>query len=467
MAAPHTTSRASAKQARPEPLRLLLLCDYDDHSAGTTVDHIKGIPAYSRHAIHEVQFRGILPKGLTLGWFDGLIIHYTLVACYDSYINPATRNRIRAFRGFKAIFVQDDYRFIDATVEAIAYMNIHAVFGLAPQAIIDEVYSPRKLPGVHRETVLAGYVPELLTTHSVPPLRDRTLDVGYRARHVAPWIGSLSQEKWIIAERFAADALRFNLRVDISCREVDRIYGDDWIDFLTRCKAVLGTESGSSVCDFTGEIQRRVEAHLKRDPGASFEELSELYFKDEDGRLIMNIMSPRCFEAAALRTLMILYEGDYSGRLLPWRHYVPLERDHSNMAEVVSVLRDLEHSQEIVDRAYDEVALEPRNSFRAMVAQFDEVVDRAFAPQMQATGGYQEAAFEAIMQAHRRRVKVRRVVYRLLIRLKGVLDRGPALLPKETARRIRLPLLNLLWGWLAWRTKRIEAAENLRASRRE
>src|SRR3546814_45985 len=159
------------------------------------------------------------------------------------------------------------------------------------------------------------------------------------ARKLPAWLGSHGQEKWLIAERFATDAWRFGLTTDISCREADRIYGAKWTDFLMNCKAVLGTESGSGVCDFTGEIQARVEEHVARDPDVPFEVLRELYFKSEDGRLMMNVISPRCFEAAALRTLMILYEGRYSGRLIPWRHYVPLKRDHSNMDEVVAVLR--------------------------------------------------------------------------------------------------------------------------------
>ena len=53
----------------------------------------------------------------------------------------------------------------------------------------------------------------------------------------------------------------------------------------------------------------------------------------------MNVISPRCFEAAALRTLMVMYEGEYAGILEAGRHYVELKRDHSNIDEVVSAIR--------------------------------------------------------------------------------------------------------------------------------
>ena len=194
--------------------------------------------------------------------FDGIIVHYSLVACLDAYIGPNLRAAIREFSGLKVAFVQDDYRWINQTVDALRDLGINVLFGLVPSEIIDRVYSPEKLPGVIRETVLTGYVPLDLTKRQVPLLRDRRLDVGYRARKLPAWLGSFAQEKWLIAERFQKDAGRYGLACDFSTREEDRIYGEQWIKFLSNCKAVLGTESGSSICDFTGEIQRRVEAHV-------------------------------------------------------------------------------------------------------------------------------------------------------------------------------------------------------------
>lgn len=266
-------------------------------------------------------------------------------------------------------------------------MRINALFPLTGPEIMDAVYSPALLPGVHRETVLTGYVPEELTRRASVGLSSRKLDVGYRARKLPAWLGSHTLQKWQIAERFAADAVRYGLKVDISCREEDRIYGDAWVNFVESCKAMLGTESGASVCDFSGDIQRNVESHVARNPNVSFDTLRELYFRDEDGRIMMNVISPRCFEAAALRTLMILYEGHYSGVLVPWRHYVPLARDHGNMDEVVRILRDAQASQEIVDRAYQEIALNPQYTFRAMVHRFDEVLSQGFLSSMAASGG--------------------------------------------------------------------------------
>jgi hypothetical protein len=218
----------------------------------------------------------------------------------------------------------------------------------------------------------------------VQPYAERPVDVGYRARKVPSWLGELGREKYEIGRRFLKDASSDGLVLDISFREEDRLYGDDWINFVCRCKAMLGVESGASVFDFSGEIQRKVEEHERRNPGVAFRTLKQLYFDDSDGRIALNQISPRCFEAAALRTLLVMYEGDYSGRMQPWRHYVPLKKDHSNYAEVVRVLRDKDRASEIINTAYREVACNPQNMFRTFVAQFDEVVGKRFRPEQHA-----------------------------------------------------------------------------------
>jgi hypothetical protein len=55
----------------------------------------------------------------------------------------------------------------------------------------------------------------------------------------------------------------------------------------------------------------------------------------------------------------------------PWKHYVPLDKDHGNMDEVVAVLKDTDRVAEIVANAYAEIALNPAYSYAAMIERFD------------------------------------------------------------------------------------------------
>lgn len=354
--------------------KILLLCNYYPETAGTILDHIFAFKKYSIYDYNVLSIFGDIPDWVVLSRFDALVIHYSLIASNDNYISKKSRELIRRFNGLKAAFVQDDYRWINDTVDALAYMRIDTLFTLADQDIVDKVYSPIKLADVRKVTVLAGYVPEKLVNMDVPDYESRKIDVGYRARKLPAWMGSHTLQKWQIAEKFIADNDKINLNIDISCSEDDRIYGDKWIQFVSNCKAILGTESGASVCDYTGDIQRNVENYELSHPDATFEELRDMFFKDEDCKIMMNVISPRCFESAALRTLMIMYEGAYSGVLVPWRHYVPLERDHSNIELVRDIVKSPDQAKKIINGAYTEIAKNEKYTFRGMVKLVDIVM---------------------------------------------------------------------------------------------
>ncbi len=406
-----------------ENLDILLLCDMEARLAATVTEHVGALVSQSRHRIRPLRMLGDIPAAIDLPRFDGVIIHYSLVACRDSHFSPDSRRRLAAFSGLKTMFIQDEYRHVDQTVAAMQEMGVDLLFTCVPESEIEMVYPAAKLPGMTKVNVLTGYVPTDLSARQVPALMDRPIDVGYRARQVPAWLGELGQEKWRIGHRFLADAERFGLRCDISYREEDRLYGEDWNRFLMRCRATLGAESGASVFDFSGEIQRRVDTHVLRAPHTPFSELQRLYFAKEEGKIRLNQISPRCFEAAALRTLMILYEGDYSGILVPGRHYVPLKKDHSNISEVVRVLHDAVASQAIVDCAYQEIALNPAHGFPAFVANVDAQISTRFAaPMAKSRPAYDSSTFRRASRpgfATRYRVLKRDVVgalYRLLFR---------------------------------------------------
>src|SRR5438309_551145 len=79
------------------------------------------------------------------------------------------------------------------------------------------------------------------------------------------------------------------------------------------CRATLASESGSNVFDFDGTLAPAVEAALKVKPDLTFEEVYRRFLTSYETQEIMNQVSPRVFEAVALRTGLVLFEGTYSG----------------------------------------------------------------------------------------------------------------------------------------------------------
>ena len=376
-------------------LNVLLLCDYQPRIAATVRDHIEALERSSRHRYFRLAMLGDIPGSVNLDRFDVVIIHYTLVACHERYLTMQARKRLREYTGLKAIFIQDEYRHVNESIAAMRDIGVHILFTCVPESEIEKVYSWTSLPGVRKVNVLTGYVPKRLIERDFPLPSRRQPIVGYRGRKVPAWLGDLGQEKYWIGIRFRRDAEKYkNIRCDISFREEDRLYGDAWLDFLLRCRAVLGVESGASVFDFTGELQRKVDADLRENPALDYETLKQRYFANLEGRILLAQVSPRCFESAALRTIMVLYPGDYSGRLKPWRHYIPLEKDHSNMDEVVEAICDGDLCDEMAECAYREVALAEQNAYEGFVKLVDDAMEKAFRPEMAAPAeAYSELQF--------------------------------------------------------------------------
>ncbi len=356
-------------------LSVLLLCDDRRCHASTVLDHIAAITTFSDHDVRIFNPLGVTrSRYLDLDEFDVVVLHYSLIIISDHYLSPDLRDKIRRFRGLKVQFIQDEYRWVDEITATVRYLGIHVLFTLVPPSEIRKIYSEDRLPGVVILPTRAGYVPEHLARLQVPPLTARPIDIGYRGRTLPYWLGELAQEKVWIGQGVLARADRYGLRCDIKWAEEDRIYGQRWNHFLMSCKATLGTESGASITDFDGSIERRTKAYLAENPKADFFQVHRAILAPYEGNARVTAVSPRIFEAAALKTAMVLFPGEYSGMVQPWVHYIPLAKDFSNMAEVVARIRDLSFLRDMTEQTYKDLVASERYSQRAFAKEFDQVL---------------------------------------------------------------------------------------------
>lgn len=150
--------------------------------------------------------------------------------------------------------------------------------------------------------------------------------------------------------------------------------------FICSCRAVLGTESGSTITDFDGSVEKGVKDYLAKHPQADFWEIYNQILKPYEGNVNIVVISPRIFEAIALRTGLILFEGEYSDIVQPWIHYIPLKKDFSNMDEVVEKLRDDNFMNAMISRAYTDIVASEKYSYKSFIMQFDQVVTQYAKP---------------------------------------------------------------------------------------
>jgi hypothetical protein len=384
-------------------LNILLLCNKPNvgNDANTIVDHISAFEDYSNHHLWLCSNLGHLPDRLALERFDVLIIHYSMCLLNNNYISAESKTKICKYKGLKVVFIQDEYRQINKMNEILQFLNIDVLFTCFPESEIEKIYFAKQLKAVSKYTNLTGYIPaRLLENNHQAPIQERPIDVGYRGRKLSYWYGELAFEKWNIVDKWFKHVAEEELKTDLSYNESDRLYGEKWIQFLSSCKTTLGVESGTSVMDFTGDLEKAIELYQLSHPTESFFEVQQKYLLAHEGKHKLNQISPRCFEAISLKTVLVLYEGEYSGILVAGRHYIMLKKDFSNIQEVLNYIRDDDLLQEMAERTYQEIALNPEYSYKAFVNRVDEVISSEFLLRNKATVQcpYEESEYQKVLK---------------------------------------------------------------------
>ena len=119
-----------------------------------------------------------------------------------------------------------------------------------------------------------------------------------------------------------------------------------------------------------------MENMLRRNPAASLEEVYEECVAEHEGKVRMNQISPKAFEAIRLRTALILFEGEYSGVIQPDEHYITLNKDYSNFEEVIEKIKDTDFLHEITQRAHEDIIQSGKYSYRKFVSEVDSEVSK-------------------------------------------------------------------------------------------
>ncbi len=339
----------------------------------TVRDFLRGLQRYSQHRIVFAPAR--CTGSDTAAWlhdFDAVVLHFS-VQLFSDWPFTALADQLRSFKGLKAAFLQDEYEHTEMTRQALESLQITLVFTCVPEAELAKFYPTERFQHVTFVQVLAGYVPLDFSRRQglASPLSERSIEIGYRGRRLAYWYGSLAMEKWWIGRDVDALCQKRGVVCDIGWSEADRLYEDDWYRFLGRCVAILGCESGANLIDEHGEVRRAVEKYLESRPEADFAEVRAACLAQHDGNTRMNQISPRVFEAIAMRTALILYEGQYSGIVEPGRHYFPLKKDCSNFDDAIRFIRDPVSVLAMTNRAFEDIVASGRYGYQSLAAAFD------------------------------------------------------------------------------------------------
>ena len=343
-------------------------------------DHVEAFDLYSRHrvafACGALPSQAWLEGGVDYAGYDVLLIpHHCRVCMGERSFHPEVDRAIRDFDGYKVLIIQDEYDRTEIARQWILDHGIDHVFTAVPPGQIERVYDPRRFAGVEFTNVLTGYVPSNLERgRSWRPLAQRPCHIVYRCRERGSWRGELCHQKLEIAKVVKSRAEERGIPTDIEWAEDRLVFGPAWHEFLQRGRATLGSPSGSNVFDLDGSITAAVDAALTENPDLGYENLEGHFFQDGNLGVRMNQISPKFFEFIASGTALILIEDDYSGILEPEKHYLPLRKDYSNLDKIFDALEDLPRIEEMTQRTYHDIIASGRYSYRAAIAEFDDLL---------------------------------------------------------------------------------------------
>lgn len=296
---------------------------------------------------------------------------------YFSFAEYRRRFRwVAKLRCPKVALPQDEYDHAAVMEDWLLELGVTSVYSCFGPDQWETLYPQLRQRATLHET-LTGFIEEdaaAALAGRIVPHSQRPQDIVYRAKKLPYWLGSHGQLKHRIAEVVQERAGELGLRTDISTRPEDTIFGPGWLEFLMSGRAVIGAESGSSVLDARGEIQRRISQLLAEQPRLTFDEVDAQMPNGWDSYAFFAI-SPRHLEAVITKTAQVLVEGRYSGVLEPERHYIPVRSDFSNLGEALARLQDVEAVEAMTERAYQDVYLSGRNNLSVLADQIAAEVE--------------------------------------------------------------------------------------------
>ena len=357
---------------------VLIVYDSTQTYTPTVYEHLSSFSKYSEHSWFYIDYRNLNSDKINLSCFDIVVIHYSVRLPYDQ-ISDFLIQKLNTFQGLKLLFIQDEYDHTNKAKKIMKKVGFHLIFTVVPDKSIPLIYPPNDFPGTIFKNILTGYVPDDLNidvnNYTLPS--KRSCIIAYRGRPLPIRYGRLGQDKINIGKQVKAYCKSKGIEHDIAWEEEDRIYGNAWYQFIASSKAMLGSESGSNLFDWDGNLQDKIDKYKKKNRFCNGQEIYEAVVASEELDGTMNQISPRVFEMIAARTVMILFEGNYSGILTPHKHYIPLRKDFSNLDEVFSLLNDGDYIDKMVEKTYEDIINSKKYSYQTFIRMIDKQINIA------------------------------------------------------------------------------------------
>ncbi len=300
------------------------------------------------------------------------------IVCYTYASWYWAGRQTRLFAYFKKLnknlkmvmFLQDEYWKTKYKKRIINLMDL--VFTVIDEKTANEVLVKNK----KYKQVLTGYVYDHLKKI---PINKKEVLIFYRGRNLHYSYGTLGYDKIHIGKKMKEYCDRNKIKnINIEWEEDKRIYGDDWFKILSNSKVTLATESGCKIFDETEQLIKNIDDKLKINPNYSYEEAEKDFSLKKLEKYNTCGTSPKMFEAVCLGTVLIMYPGNYAGIFKKDIHYIELQKDFSNIEDVMKKVNDDEFLQNMADRAYKDIVQSGKYTYKEFINIFDNTIQSLY-----------------------------------------------------------------------------------------
>lgn len=290
---------------------------------------------------------------IIMSTFMDRVVQYGLSGKWIKQYEFLKRTRAR-----KIAFPQDDYWQCEVRDRFYVEWGVDEVHPVCAPNTWSELIPKYLSSGRLVQQGYTSYVTPFMRNLSTlcKPWSERSFDVVYRASQMLTAPNRLGDIKRVLGKRFLETVgPNAGIKIDVDNGHGGMILGSAWHTFIADSRAILGSNSGSSIRLRNALVARQLIEYQRLHPYASIEKIERDVLPSEDYGKCYTAISPRNIEAAILGTLQILVPGTYSEILESNKHYVPLDEDCNNALEVVELLRDTRRCQQIIEACRDRV----------------------------------------------------------------------------------------------------------------
>jgi hypothetical protein len=371
-------------------LKVLFVCWYPNNpipSVKEFVDYFKNASANNVDVLNIFDYsipspNTSIPYFFNINFYDVLIIHNTISYDVDNLLSldKLLTSKIKNFKGVKIIFKQDEHFKFNKFRKYVDDVGFDLIYTTLNPSYAKKLFAfTLKSKNINFKQMLTSYISDSMldfANRKQKKYTNRSIDIGYRGSVMPLEFGRACYEKKIIGEDVDLLLRGKNLKTNISNSWSDRFSNNQWYEFISDCKSVLAVESGSSIYDLDGSLSKKIKLLNRKFDNFSNIKDFENYFiqelKEYDlGNKVLTI-SPRHFEAAACKSLQIMFPGHYGGIFKPYVHYLPLNRDYSNLDDIVNKLKNQNYIKKITDHAFEEIVCNEKYHLKSFVVDIDK-----------------------------------------------------------------------------------------------